>query len=186
MCSYFNGLLKLEIFWTNVEYWNQPELLQNNNFVHFKKVYKQKLMNMYTNQWANSLQLSSKCLLYRNFNKELKFEKYLIVLPKQLMKALIRFRTSNHSLPIETGRYVNVERKDRICTLCISNNIGDECHYFINFCYFDNLRKEFIPKVCIKKPSVQKFCEVMQSKNRKLLVKIARFCSIICNKFQNV
>ena len=34
-------------------------------------------------------------------------------------------RTSN--LPIETGRWANIPRQDRICTLC-NENIGDEVH----------------------------------------------------------
>jgi hypothetical protein len=30
-----------------------------------------------------------------------------------------RFRTSNHRLPIEVGRWTNVERHNRLCQLCL-------------------------------------------------------------------
>ena len=65
----------------------------------------------------SSMNILTKCsrTLYRNFKVELKMEKYLCVLPNPLKFALIKFRTSNHKLPIETGRYDNTEWKDRIC-----------------------------------------------------------------------
>ena len=52
--------------------------------------------------------------------------KYLIAVSDPLKSTLIRYRTSNHRLPIEVGRYVNLERNDRKCELCNVNDIGDE------------------------------------------------------------
>ena len=101
------------------------------SYCRFKKLYKEKLRTFYNTAWQNKMQTSSKCSLYRNFKVELKLEKYMLVLPPQLKFSLIRFRTSNHRLPIETGRYNNTDRPDRICTLCHSHDIGDEYHYLI-------------------------------------------------------
>ena len=56
-----------------------------------------------------------------------------------LRQSLIRFRTSNHKLPIETGRYLNTLRENRLCTLCLANDIGDEYHYMF-ICEFFNIR----------------------------------------------
>ena len=80
----------------------------------------------------NELLMSSKCSLYRNFKVELKLEKYLCVLPNPLKFALIKFKTSNHKLPIETGRYDNTERKDIILILCSVKDIGDEYNYLFS------------------------------------------------------
>ena len=38
---------------------------------------------------------------------------------------------SLHNLPIEKGRQSGILRKDRLCTLCNENEIGDEKHYFL-------------------------------------------------------
>jgi len=97
---------------------------------------------------------------------------------------MLRFRSSNHNLPIETGRYINVERKDRICQLCTSHDIGDEYHYLFICSNFKEDRDNFIPKSCIRKPSVFKFCQIMQSKKKSLIVKIAKFAGIIFKKLQ--
>ena len=34
----------------------------------------------------------------------------------------------NHSLSIEKGRYFNIERNQKICTLCDQGLLGDEFH----------------------------------------------------------
>jgi hypothetical protein len=39
-----------------------------------------------------------------------------------------RFRTYNHRLPLEVGRWENVERHNRLCQLCKYGEIGDEFH----------------------------------------------------------
>lgn len=41
------------------------------------------------------------------------------------IRTIARFRTSNHKLPIETGRWNNVDRENRKCWLC-NVDIGDE------------------------------------------------------------
>jgi hypothetical protein len=55
-----------------------------------------------------------------------------------------RFRTSNHRLPIEVGRWTNVERHNRLCQLCQSREIGDEFHYVLQCPNFVTDRKNLI------------------------------------------
>ena len=50
-------------------------------------------------------------------------------LPANLSKKYCTFRTGNTKLPIETGRWFNIPRENRICKLCNSKDIGDEFHY---------------------------------------------------------
>jgi hypothetical protein len=37
-----------------------------------------------------------------------------------------------HKLPVESGRYSKTPYEDRFCTLCQSNEIGDEFHYLLS------------------------------------------------------
>jgi hypothetical protein len=48
---------------------------------------------------------------------------YLSLEEKQISK----LRTSNCKMPIETGRWQNISREDRICHLC-RDGVGDEYH----------------------------------------------------------
>ena len=75
---------------------------------------------------------------------------------------------SNHRLPIELGRYNEIVRKDRLCTLCQSNDIGDEYHYLFICPFVKSSRDKYIPKTCIRNPSVLKFCEKLKDHIRTL------------------
>jgi hypothetical protein len=45
-------------------------------------------------------------------------ENYLYSLDVNFLYEFCRFRTLKHKLPIESGRWQNVDRKMRICNLC--------------------------------------------------------------------
>ena len=64
-------------------------------------------------------------------------ERYMITLQPKHCIHIIKMRTSNHHLPIETGRWNNVLRNLRKCTLWNRNKLGDECHYLF-VCEFLN------------------------------------------------
>ena len=44
---------------------------------------------------------------------------------ERILCPLIRFRLSNHNLPMETGRWKNVTIQNRICVVCNDFDIGD-------------------------------------------------------------
>jgi hypothetical protein len=44
---------------------------------------------------------------------------------------LYKFRVSDHSLEIESGRYKSITREERKCKNCNLNEIGDEYHFFL-------------------------------------------------------
>lgn len=46
-------------------------------------------------------------------------------------QSITKFRTSDHCLQIETGRYKNIPRPQRLCSNC--NVLEDEYHFFL-FC----------------------------------------------------
>ena len=65
------------------------------------------------------------------FKKSFAREQYLklLTIPK-FRRSLTKFRISSHNLPVETGRYKGLDRKDRICPHC-NDGIGDEVHYIL-------------------------------------------------------
>ena len=72
-------------------------------------------------------------------------------------RALTKFRTSSHNLPVETARYEGTEnRSHRLCPFC-NEDIGDEAHYLTECSYdpFQTLRLPMIDKVTKKFPMYQ-------------------------------
>ena len=81
--------------------------------------------------WKDQIQQLGKMQVFKSVKPSIEFESYLsqvkIVKHRQ---AVTRFRISAQKLPIETGWYANIEHNLRLCSVCDSNEIGDEYHYF--------------------------------------------------------
>ena len=145
----------------------------------FKRLCKDKLKVYYNRLWLDAMQTSTKCSLYKEFKTELKFENYLNDLDVTIKYFLIRYRTSNHRLPIEQGRFNNIPRVDRKCTLCEMGDIGDEYHYMFVCSKFNEARKKFVKKSLYTKPSVKTFCDLIGSQKKSEIVKVAKFSKVI-------
>ena len=68
------------------------------------KMIKQNLLDQFLQNWNAQLRDSSKGRNYSLFKNDIKQEKYITLLNGSLLYAMIRFRTANHKMPIETGR----------------------------------------------------------------------------------
>ena len=91
------------------------------------KSIRQKLTDLFLNEWKPQVESNSSCYIYRPFKQKFGFEEYLINAPA---KYLIKFRTRNQRLPTENGRWRRIPRENRKCHLCHSD-IGDEFHYLL-------------------------------------------------------
>ena len=109
--------------------WLNQEIV---NCKWFKAVVKLKLTDQYHQQWGSNICNSDGFTTYRIIKYDFKKETYLLVLPPNLSRPLFKFRTCNHRLPIQQGRYSGIDNQERFCTLCDCNDIGDEFHYFFN------------------------------------------------------
>ena len=90
--------------------------------------------------WKQSVASNNKLHVYSKIKLTFQSEKYLSVVRNTFDRiAVTKLRISNHILPIETGRYKNIERKQRLCTLC-SSSIGDEFHCAL-LCKNEKLRR---------------------------------------------
>ncbi len=118
---------------------------------------------------------SEKCVLYRVYKEEFGLEKYLSVLPMSLRIPLCKFRTSNHKLPIEKGRYTNILRHQRVCNKCELNKLGDEYHLLLECTWYNNLREKHIPSKFWKRPNTFKFGTLVNTKSKRLLLQLAKF-----------
>ena len=64
-----------------------------------------KLIENYKPEWGDTVFNFSKCLNYRIFKTDLEFEQYFNLLPNDQATAVCHFRSLNHKLPIEYGRF---------------------------------------------------------------------------------
>ena len=102
-----------------------------------------KLKDQFKQQCLAEVNSSPKGLCYRIFKRDIIFEKYFSILANNFLFTLCKFRCGNHRLPIETGRWHNLDRDNRLCHLCDSNDLGDEYHYIMVCSAFKVERKKF-------------------------------------------
>lgn len=155
--------------WSSQNYFS-PEWIE--------KSVESRLLDQFKQEWSSEIFSSSKTLCYRIFKTDFCFEKYLSILPPHLMFYLCKFRCSCHRLPIESGRWNNTPRNDRLCTLCDLQEIGDEYHYIFKCKQFMVERKNLLPDYCQKYDNILKLNTLFNSTNVNVLENLAKF--IIC------
>ncbi|MES9881062.1 MAG: reverse transcriptase domain-containing protein [Sedimenticola sp.] len=143
---------------------------------------KMKLKDLYINEWFKSVAESSSALNYRIFKNKFGFEEYLTKLPYSLRIAFIKFRTRNHRLPVETGRWRKIALNDRKCNLC-KREVGDEYHYVLTCENLKQIRKQYIKPYYYVNANTYKFDKLMNTKHYNSLQKLCKFIQIILFMF---
>ena len=126
---------------------------------------KDRLQDQFRQEWSGTMEASTKCVLYRNLKIKFELEAYLLRLPRNIWRNIVKLRCSNHKLEIETGRYAGIDRDLRYCGKCAMNIIGDEYHVFFE-CSDANislLRNRFIPTYFRQNRSMFNFVKLLQS-----------------------
>ena len=78
------------------------------------KLIKMKILDIYKQTWYSSINNSNRLLTYARFKHEFDCENYLDFITG---KSLSKFRLPSHDLEIERGRYINLDRNDRLCRI---------------------------------------------------------------------
>ena len=116
--------------------------------------------------------------LHALFKENLSFEFFLSTMPRNAYIPMIKFRTSNFKLPIETGRWSNVSIHERKCNLCATNDLGNKFHYLLTCPFFENDRKELLEPYYFIRPNIIKYKELLTSRNKMVLIKLSKFMNI--------
>ena len=126
----------------------------------FCKMIKQRLLDIFTQEWKADLELNQVLTLYKHFKTNFKYEDYLTISKcRRYRNALVRLRLSSHSLRIESGRYGQnrISRNERICQFCSIGDIEDEYHFVLVCTMYNELRVKYINRYYRRNPSVFKF-----------------------------
>ena len=91
---------------------------------------------------------------------------------------IIRYRTGNHRLPVETGRWDDIPLNVRKCKICTTDDIGDEYHYLFKCDCFKSDRKLYLKPHVYVKPNISKHRELFTSTNEATLIKLSKFVAL--------
>ena len=141
----------------NLQYFSNCKMLVND----VKKV----LRDQFIQQWNCEMELSNKGKAYKLMKGTFKTQNYFSDLPSHLINQPCWLRTSNHKLPVETGRWFKIDYVLRKCDK--SNEIGDEYHVLLKCKTLSNIREKYIPNYFHKYPSLLKFESLMKNDSNR-------------------
>ena len=141
------------------------------------------LKDLYIQEWHAKLDSSSKGRDYGIYKSDISIEPYFMTLNKNAYYHMVKFRTANFKLPIETGRWENVPVNERKCMMCDTNDIGDSFHYLFKCPFFVLERSELLKPYFYTRPNIIKYKELLTCKNKNVLQKLSKFMKDIMHTF---
>ena len=161
--------------------WNDPSSLSPNQV---NRIVKDKIFTIFHNFWKSELTSShqgslrhSKLRTYKTFKSQLKLEKYLSVsMNFKYRKTLCKFRCSDHTLLIETGRHKRLDVNDRICKNCTLGLIEDEIHFLLVCPAYETLRTNLLLHTSVAPLTTDlQFQEIMSSNDGGTMAALALY-----------
>ena len=106
-----------------------------------------RVIDNYIAEGLSFFENSSKCNLYQIIHAGHNMQFYLNRPVNSLYKTCItRYRINSHVLNIESGRYVNIVRNERICTMCNKKSVEDEYRFILECNRYTDIRCKYIKK----------------------------------------
>ena len=128
---------------------------------------KNRIIDIFLQKWYSTVTSSLSFTMYKTFKPQLCYESYLEQLSAKNRKLLAKFRLSSCKLNAITGKYENIDN-NKLCKMCDLNDIVDKFHFVLVYPKYLILRQKYIKPYYLKKPSVYKLCEILNS-NRNFL-----------------
>ena len=162
-----------------------------NQFVHnenqFLNEFKERIKDMYLQDWSSQVQLTSENRLYKNIKTNFKLEPYLNLNNRALRVSLSKIRLSSHIFNIERGRWgpVRQEVNERKCTVC-RHEIENEFHCLIRCPRFNNERKGLLPNYLENEPTEYNFLKYLKSNCLKDQKKLSILCLKVMKEYREM
>ena len=124
----------------------------------------QRLKDQYLQTWSATVDKTSSATNFKLYKDTFGYSKFLSLLSAKNSKTFLRFRTRNHTLPVETGRWNGTPLHERICNFC-QKEIGDEFHFMLVCDHFKQQRQTYIKRYYNHNQNTLKFKQLMNTEN---------------------
>ena len=98
--------------------------------------------------WQDQIKIKPKLNFYSSIKNAMEKEKYILINLSRFEKSIIsQLRYGILPLRVETGRFRNEKREERICNMCNTNEIEDENHFLYRCTFYLDERELLYNKV---------------------------------------
>ncbi len=152
-------------------YWVAQNISDKDRFL---KIFRMRLQDIYQQTWEEEVGGSSEGRLFKHVKGDFRFEPYLNIVRQSLRISITKIRLSSHALFIERGRWVNVQKNERLCQVC--GVIEDEFHCLIECPRFNNERRGLLPSGLNERPHMYEFVKLLKSESAADLRRLGILC----------
>ncbi|MCG7879466.1 MAG: reverse transcriptase family protein [Candidatus Thiodiazotropha endolucinida] len=145
------------------------------------KAVNRKIKDIFIQTWLGKVEIESESNVYRLFKSSFEQSEYIAILEPSFCKTLLAFRTRNHKLPIEIGRWRGIPYNERKCPYC-ANDVGDEYHMVLVCKLFQEERAKYVKPYYYRYPNILKFQQLMNSTNKKILLNLCKLVKTIMKR----
>lgn len=151
------------------------------NTVLFLKEFSERVKDMCSMEWEESMAQSSKLYLLRSLKPSgIKREQYLhCVTIRKYRRGLAKLRCSAHDLAIEKGRHKGQLVADRVCKLCLQSRgayvLEDEFHFTMCCSQFSDLRVQYFPEWARHTNSYTVFLQLLLDEDEEIVKNVASY-----------
>ena len=163
--------------------WENQGVLNEKQFLC---LFEQRSKDIFFQECLSEISLSLRCRMYKEIKPTFGCELYLEMnINTRLRSCLTKLRLSSHEYLVERGRWLKPKLPyiDRKCTLCNIPDIQDEYHVTLCCVYFKELRRKYIKPYYYKRPSMNKFVELMKTRNKREIHRIMLFAKFALKKY---
>ena len=163
--------------------WENHGVLNENQFLC---LFEQRSKDIFIQECLSDISLSPRCRMYKEIKPTFGGELYLEMnINTRMRSSLTKLRLSSHKYLAERSRWLKPKLPyiDRKCTLCNILDIQDEYHVTLCCVYFKELRRKYIKPYYYKKPSMNKFVELMKTRNKREIHRIKLLAKFAFKKY---
>ena len=134
----------LSYLWDNENLVSQlPENYRGETTSYWSHIIWSNIHNIEAKKWKEEMERKTKLRYYKVIKKDLEMEKYLISESNAYHRKIFTlFRIGAYQLRIETGRWNEEDRGDRLCLKCMNGDVEDELHFLFECNAYDVPRRE--------------------------------------------
>ena len=150
---------------------------------HFISTFRRRIQDIYLQEWWAEVRETSTGRLFKHIKTDFKYEQYLNLVNRHLRIGITKIRLSSHSLYVERGRWLKIQKDKRVCIIC--NVIEDEYHCLVECPRFINERRGKLPITLTNKPTMYDFIVFLKSENITEIRKLGLLCCNVLAEHRN-
>ena len=124
--------------------WESEKLEVGKNF---NNIVRKLIKRREEEEWRDQMEKKPKLRLYRKLKSRLVLENYVLDIERENRRYLTMLRGGTNYLRIERGRWVGESEGERVCNVCLCNEVEDEKHFLLTCPMYVSERVEMFRRI---------------------------------------